>query len=378
MKWFYTLFRQDPNTREGVITATSILGLLVNVVISVVKIAIGAAVSSIAIISEGIHSAADAATSILAIVGVRLANKRPTERHPFGYGRIEYLASLVIALLILFTGFEVLTASVDLIFHPAELSISVLTLVIVAVSAVVKFLLGVYTIRQGRSVGSDSLTGVGVECRNDSFASAITLGSAVVFLVSGYSVDAWAGILTSLLILRTGFEILRSTLADLLGRSGDRELADRLYREIRGTEGILNAADMMLHNYGPDAWSASVNIEIDHEKTIGEVYQYVHELQLRIMREYHVTMVFGIYAVDNKNEESRAMRREIAAFVRSHPQIKSYHALYHDRKRNCIYCDFLVHYGDFDWEALRQEFTGYLKERYPEDLLELTIETEFV
>ncbi len=378
MKLLYTLLKQDPNSREGVITTTSALGLIINIIISAVKIIIGMAVSSIAIISEGTHSAADAATSILSIVGVRLSTKKPTEKHPFGYGRIEYLTSLVIAMLIMFTGFEILTASVVLIFHPAELQISTMTLVIVAVSAVVKYLLGVYTVKKGKSIDSNSLIGLGVECRNDSYASIITIGSALVFLIWGKSVDAYAGLITALLIMKTGGEILLSTLSDLLGRSGNKELADQLYREIRSTEGILNAADMMLHNYGPDAYSASVNIEIDHEKTIGEIYQYVHDLQLRIMHQYHVTMVFGIYAVDNKNEDSRKMRKEIADFVRGHEHVKSYHALYYDQKANRIYCDFIVGYTPFDWEKLREDFTQYITALYPEASVELIIETEYV
>ncbi len=378
MKFFYKLLRQEPGSREGVITVTSAMGLVVNVLISAVKIAVGAAVSSIAIVSEGIHSGADAATSILTIVGVKLANKRPTRKHPFGYGRIEYLTSLVIAALILYTGLEIFTTSVDLIFHPAELAIDYLTLVIIAASAAVKLLLGLYTMKKGRQVSSDTLVGLGAECRNDSLASGITILSAVIFLVFGLSVDAYAGLLTALLILKTGFEILRSTLANLLGRSGNRELANQLYKEIRATEGIVNAADMMLHNYGPDAYAASVNIEIDHEKTVGQVYQHIHQLQLRIMHEYRVTMVFGIYAVDNKTEDARKVRTQIAQFVRAYEWVKSYHALYHDKKANRIYCDFIVEYGDFDWEALRREFTAYMTDLYPGCTVELTVETEFV
>ncbi len=378
MKLIYKLLGQKPGTREGVITVTSALGLVVNLLIAGVKIAIGAAVSSIAIISEGIHSGADAATSILTIVGVKLSARRPTQKHPFGYGRIEYLTSLVIAGLILYTGVEIFVTSVDLIFHPAELAIDYLTLVIVAATAAVKFFLGVYTIKKGRSVDSDTLVGLGAECRNDSFASVITIVSAVIFLVFKLSVDAYAGLLTALLILKTGLEILRSTLADLLGKSGNRELADALYKAIRSTPGIANAADMMLHNYGPDAYSASVNIEIDHDKTVGEVYEYIHALQLRILEAYHVTMVFGIYAVDNKNEDSRRLRSQIAQFVREHDHVKSYHALYHDKKNDCIYCDFVVDYGNFDWDALRAEFAAYMQTLYPQCTVELTVETEFV
>ncbi len=378
MQLLYKLLRQNPGSREGTITVISALNVLINLLVAAVKVLIGMAASSIAIISEGLHGGADAATSLLAIVGVKLAAKHPDEKHPFGYGRVEYLTSLVISMLILYAGIEIFTASVDRIFHPAELAIDYLTLFIVAGTAAVKFILGIYTIRKGQEVKSDSLTGLGIECRSDSYASVITIGSALIFLIWGVSVDAWAGLVTALLIMKAGFGILRSTVEDLLGRSGDRELAERLYKEIRATPGVVNAADMMLHNYGPDAYAGSVNIEINHEKTVGEVYDTIHELQLRIMHEHHVTMVFGIYAVDEITESSRKLRREIAEFVRSHDHIKSYHALFLDKTRSRLYCDFVVDYAKFDWEQLRKEFEGYIKKLYPDYAVELVVETEFV
>ncbi len=378
MNILYKLLRQDPASREGVITVTSALNVLVNLLVAAVKILIGLAASSIAIVSEGLHGGADAATSLLAIVGVKLAAKRPDERHPFGYGRVEYLTSLVIAILILYAGAEIFAASVDLIFHPAELTIDYLTLAIVAGTAAVKFFLGVYTIAKGSEVKSESLSALGLECRNDSYASVITIASALMFLIWGISVDAWAGLVTALLILKAGFGILRATVNDLLGRSGDRELADLLYKEIRATPGVINAADMMLHNYGPDAHSGSVNIEVDHEKTVGDIYEVIHALQLRILHRHHVTMVFGIYAVDEKTEASRTLRKQIAAFVRAHDHVKSYHALFHDKKRGRIYCDFVVDYAPFDWDTLKAEFAAYIAELHPGVTTELVVETEFV
>ncbi len=368
----------ESKNRERLITRVSGLGLIVNIVIALGKIAIGAAANSIAIISDGIHSGADAATSLLTIVGVKLAGKKPDEKHPFGYGRTEYLVSLAIAGLILFTGWELLTEGAGMILAPAEPEISALSLALIALSAVVKFFLGVYTIRQGKAVDSISLVGLGTECRNDAFASAVTILSAGLFLAFRWNLDAWAGIFTSVLILRAGFEVLKDTLADLLGRSGDRELAETLYREIRATPGIRNAADMMLHNYGPDAWSASVNIEIDHSRTLGDIYRDIHALQLRILEEHRVTMVFGLYAVDEVTLESREMRAYIANYLRSHDHLKGFHALYHDKENSRIYCDIVVDYHHPDWDALREDFCRYMEEKYPGQEVMLVVETEYV
>ena len=378
MKLICKILRQDPDTREGIISGTSVLGIIVNLLIAAIKIVLGLLANSIAIVSEGVNNASDALTSVLTLVGTKLAGKKPNRKHPFGYGRIEYLTSLIIAILILITGFEMIKSSVELILHPEPMDISLIALMAVAISAVIKFFLGVYTIKQGRKADSGSLTAVGLDCRNDSFVSVITIASAIVFLVFEVSVDAYVGIFTSLIILKAGFEVLKDTVGELLGKPGKEELAAKIYREVRSTEGVLGAADMMLHNYGPDAYSGSVNIEMDHEKTVGEVYGILHELQLRIMDEYKVTMVFGIYAVDNDHEEVKQIRKTITNFVVNQEHVKSFHAVYLDPNSPRLYCDFIVDYDLKDWDALRRDFTAYMAEHYADKEIILTIETEFV
>ena len=378
MNWLCKLFRQDPDSREGLIAATSGIGVIVNLLIAAVKVVLGFLTSSIAITSEGVNNAADALTSVLTLIGTKLAGKHPDSRHPFGYGRIEYLTSLVISVLIVVTGAEMLTGSVRRIFEPEEMSVSTLSLIIVAVSAVMKFLLGLFTIRMGKKAESTALEAVGVESRNDSFISIVTIVSAAVFLIFHFSIDAYAGAITSLFILKAGLEVLRDTVSQLLGKPGDGELAEELYREIRSTDGVIGAADMMLHNYGPDAYSGSVNVEIDHRKSVGEIYQFLHALQLRIMHEYNVVLVFGVYAVDNDGELSKKIRRDVAAFVKEREHVKSFHAIYLDSEAGKLYCDLVADYELGDWDALRAEFTAYMAECWPEYELELTVETEYV
>lgn len=378
MKWVCKLFRQDPNSREGLMSAASMLGIVVNLFIASAKVVIGFLADSIAIISEGANNASDALSAVLMLVGTKLAGKQPDKEHPFGHGRVEYLTGLGIALVILVTGVDMVIKSIERIIHPEELKISVLSLVIIAVSAVIKFALGTFTLKVGETTESDALVGVGKDCRNDSYVSTVTILSALIFLLFGKSVDAYAGLFTSLLILKAGLDILHATIGDLIGRPGEKELAEKLYKEILATDGVLGAADMMLHNYGPGAFAGSVNVEIDHSETVGDVYQYLHALQLRIMHEYHVTMVFGVYAVDSDHEEVKQIRLDIAEFVLARDHVRNFHAVYLEPDTNRIYCDLIVDYDLPDRHALREEFTEYMRKKYPENPLELTIETEFV
>ena len=242
----------------------------------------------------------------------------------------------------------------------------------------VKLFLGFYTIKKGKEAESVALVAVGTECRSDSFASIISIVSSLVFVIFGLSLDAYAGIIISLLIIKAGFDALKETIGDILGRPGDHDLAAKIYKEIKNTDGIISAADMILHNYGPDEWSGSVNVEIDHSKSVGEIYEFLHALQLRIMHEHHVTMVFGVYAVDNDRAETKELREAISKFVRNGEHLKSYHAVYRDTKNMIIYCDFIVDYELKDWDAVQESFKEYMSKLYPEYGIELTIETEFI
>ena len=364
--------------RNKVIIRTSVTGVVVNVAIAAVKIVAGLLASSIAILSEGVNNAADALTSVLTLVGTKLAGRHPDAKHPFGYGRIEYLTGLVIAAIILVSGFQMLSEAVKHVFNPEPLAISYVSLGVVAVSAVVKFALALYTIARGKAASSEALVGVGLECRADSYVSVVTIATAVLFLLTGISIDAYAGIVMALVIIKAGVEVGLKTMSELIGRPGEKELAAKIYARVRATPGVVGAADMMLHNYGPGAWSGSVNVEIDHAKSVGEVYAFLHELQLRIMHEEKVTMVFGVYAVDNDHEESKRVREAVLEYVRAHEHVKSFHAIYLEPGTNRIYCDLIVGYGLKDWDALRADFTAYMKDRFPANEIALTIETEFV
>jgi cation diffusion facilitator family transporter len=372
------IFNNNSLSRNSIITGTSWLGIITNVLLSTVKIVIGVLTSSIAIVSEGVNNATDSLTAIIALIGTKLANKHPDKNHPFGYKRIEYLTGFIIAIIIIFTGCQMLCISIKLAFNPAILSISYTSLMIVTVSAVIKFALGTYTVKVGKKVNSIALEAVGIDGRNDSFISIITIVSALFFLIFDISIDAYAGIIISVLIIKSGFNVLMDTISELLGKPGQKELVDKIYKEIYNTKEIINATDMILHNYGPDTWSGSVNIELDHAKTVEEVYKVIHKLQMKIKNEYKVVMVFGIYAVAHDHKDVKNIKKDINMFVSNNKHIKSIHAIYLEPRTNKIYCDFVVEHDLKEPKKLKDDFIQYMAKKYPNNEIELTIETEFV
>ena len=377
MNIIYSIFKLDRSTREGVVSATSILSIVVNISVALLKVIVGILASSIAIISEGINNAADALSSLLTLVGIKLANRKPDKKHPFGYGRVEYITNLIIAAIILVSGLLTLKDSIVKIFIPEELNTTFVSIALVAVSAVVKYVLGTYTISQGKKVNSDTLEAVGLDCRNDSFVSLITIGVSLIYILFGINIDAFAGVFTSYLIIKAGYEIMSTTISELLGQPADEELARALYKDIRSTDGVINAVDMVLHNYGPDMYTGSVNVEIDHKKTAAEIFEFLRTLQTKIYEKYKVAMVFGIYAVDNDSKVNKKLRKQVTEFAKENPHVKSYHAVYSDTKANTIYCDIVVDY-DADRAKTYKDFTDYLRDLYPKKEIKVNLDTEFV
>lgn len=378
MNCLYKLFRQDPDSRSGVIVMTSLFSIMVNAAMAALKIIIGLLANSIAVIAEGVNNATDSLAAIITIAGAKVSRRQPTPQHPFGFGRAEYLTSLLIATVIIVTGIQFLIGSAKLFFHPVQLKTNAIVVSVIAVSAIIKLLFGRYTIRQGRRIDSTLLAGVGQDCCNDSLVSGVTIVSALFFMLTGISIDAIAGMITSLYVVKTGLDLLMSTVDSLLGVAASRQLAQRIYEEIRKTPGIINAADMKIHDYGPGQYSGSVNIELDHDSKLGDVYEITQPLQQRIQREFGVTMVFGVYAVDNDHEIVQKVRLLINDFVKSHDHVLSYHALYIPPDHQQIFCDLLVDHTLRDTEALRRDFLAMIHGHYPQYRVELVIETEFV
>ena len=216
--------------RDSVIVKTSMIGIVGNVLLAAFKAAVGLATNSVAIMLDAVNNLSDALSSIITIVSTRLAHLAPNRKHPYGYGRIEYLATFIIAVLVMFAGFESLEQSVGRIIQPETPTYDVISLIIVVIAVIVKIALGRYFISQGRSVGSSSLVASGTDASMDSVISASTLVAALIFIVSGVSLEAWLGAVISVVIVKAGVDIIRGAYPSCLANVLTRNLRTRFVR----------------------------------------------------------------------------------------------------------------------------------------------------
>ena len=368
----------NTENRLKLIFKASVITILVNIGLGIFKAIVGVLSHSIAITMDAINNFTDAGSSFITILSSYFAAKSPDKKHPFGYGRTEYLGTLLIAIIILYAGITSLVESIKSIINPQAAEYSGVALFIISVAVVAKAALSLYVSSVGKKANSDSLMAAAKESIGDIAISIATLVAAIVYIYAHVSIEAWLGVIIAFVILKAGFEILQETISKILGTGGDVELVKNIKKAVSEFDEVIGAYDLVLHNYGPDTYHGSINIEIDHDKSVGEVYKVIHALQLRIMHEYNVILVFGMYAVDTDSPKMKDLRNYITTYTKSIPNIESFHAVYIDPDNNDIYCDFVVDYELKDWDKVKEDFIKYMHDKYPNSKTELVLETKYV
>ena len=293
-------------SRDREIIRASVIGILANVLLAGFKAVVGIMSHSIAIVMDAVNNISDAASSIITIVGTKLAGKAPDRKHPFGHGRVEYLSAMLISIIVLYAGLTAFIESVKKIIHPETPDYAPVTLVIVAVAVIVKILLGRFVKGVGERVNSDSLVNSGEDATLDSVISASTLVAAGIYLLFGISLEAWLGAIIALIIIRSGIEMLRDTLSQILGERADAELASAIKDTIISDPQISGAYDLVLHNYGPDSFQGSVHIEIPDTLSASEIDKLIRKISVEVYRKHHVILTaVGVYSVNTRDPSQR-------------------------------------------------------------------------
>lgn len=368
----------EENNRGKIIVRTSVIGILANVLLAAFKAGIGLLSNSIAIVLDAVNNLSDALSSVITIVGTKLAAREPDKKHPFGYGRIEYISSLVIAIIVLYAGITSLTESVKKIIHPDTPDYSTVSLVIVGVAVLVKIGLGLFVKKTGEKVNSDSLVNSGKDAILDSVISSATLVAAIVFVLSGISLEAYLGAVISLVIIKAGFEMLSETLSKILGEPGDVRLMQEIKRTICSFDEVKGAYDLILHNYGPDTYNGSVHIELEDGCELTRVDELNREIMTAVYLKHRVILTaIGIYSINTKDEEVKALRNEIAKRVLAHEHVRQIHGFYYSKKEKAVRFDVVISFDAKSRQAVFDEVLTELKQTYPDLTFNLAMDMDY-
>ncbi len=348
--------------RNKIIVRASIIGICANVLLAAFKAFIGILANSIAVILDAVNNLSDALSSVITIVGTKLAGKHPDKKHPFGYGRVEYLSAMVVAAIVLYAGITSFVESVKKIIHPEKADYSVLSLVIISVAIVVKIVLGKYVKGRGKKVHSSALEASGSDALFDAILSTSVLASAIIYMFSGLSLEAFVGVIISVIIIKSGLEMLVGTLDDILGQRADAELTKKIRSLVNEEKEVRGVYDLILNNYGPNKNLASLHVELPDTMNVEEVDILTRRIQVKVYRETGVIVTsVGVYSYNTKDDDAAHVRNKVMQTVLAHDWALQLHGFYIDMENKHMRFDVVVSFDMDPNEAvviLKNELNG--------------------
>lgn len=302
--------------REQYGVLSGAVGLTCNVFLFLLKLIIGFLTGSISIAADAFNNLSDGLSCLISIVGFKVAGKAPDAKHPFGYGRTEYIAGLIVAFIIVLVGFEFLKTSADRIIHPEPVAFSGVLLAILAVSMLVKLWMGAFNSSIGRRIESPVLLAAGQDSRNDVITTLVVVLGMVAGRFTTLPVDGYVGLLVALFILWAGVGIVRDTVAPLLGEAADPEVAQNIAEIVRESEYIVGVHDLIVHNYGAGRSLASLHAEVPSDSDFVAVHEVIDEAEKRVWQRTGVYLVIHMDPIDVNNEHVTALRAQVDGVLR--------------------------------------------------------------
>ena len=357
---------QETINRDKIIVKTSIIGIVTNIFLVIFKATIGLLSNSIAVILDAVNNLSDALSSVITIVGTKLANKLPNKKHPLGYGRIEYMSAMLVSAIVLYAGITSVIESVKRIIHPEPSDYSIISLIIIAVAVVVKVLLGKYVKSQGKKVNSGALIASGADAMFDAILSASVLASAIIYFTTKVSLEAYVGVIISLVIIKAGIEMMMDTLNDILGKRADAETTKQIKQLLIEEPEVRGAYDLIIHNYGPNKNLASVHLELPDNMTVEQVDVLTRKLQTKVYRETGVILAgTGVYSYNTKNDEASKIRNKVQEIVTAYNWVLQMHGFYVDISAKTIRFDIVMSF-EIDAKEGLKIINEQLAQIYPE------------
>ncbi len=365
-------------SRLKLIFRASVVAIIVNVFLGIFKAAVGIISNSIAITMDAVNNFTDAGSSFITILSSSFATKDPDKKHPFGYGRIEYLGTLLIAVIILYAGITSFIESVKSIFSQEVAEYSRTSLVIIIVAVVVKLALTLYIVKVGKKAKSDSLVAAGKEALGDVAISVATVVAAFIYVFTKVSVEAWLGVVIAAIIVKTAIEILFETVAKILGTGADASLVRDIKKAIVENDDVVGAYDLILHNYGPDAYLGSVHIEVKDTLKISRFDELSRIIQEDIIERFGVYLAaVGVYSVNTMDDDIIAIRDDVESAVLATDNVNQIHGFYVDIEKKIIRFDVVISFEARDRRKVFHDIIDKISKKYPGYQLKVGMDTDY-
>lgn len=305
----------SPEVRQRYGTMSGIVGICLNLILFIGKFIAGTISASIAITADAFNNLSDTGSSIVTLLGFRLAGQKPDRGHPFGHGRIEYLSGLVVSIAILLMGYELARSSIDKVLHPQAVEFSILSCVILVFSILIKTWMCFFNKKLGERIHSSAMVATSSDSLSDSVATTTVLIGTLIGHFSGLKVDGWFGILVALFILFTGFKSLKDTIGPLLGQAPDAEIVKEIRDTVLAHPEIRGIHDLIIHDYGPGRLFASLHAEISKDSDIMQAHDVIDNIEREIYQKVHCETSIHMDPIAVNDARLEEMKQKVARIL---------------------------------------------------------------
>lgn len=306
---------RNPQVRTAYGTLGSVAGIVTNILLAILKYVAGMLSGSISVTADAINNLSDAGASIISLVGVKLSAKPADKGHPYGHGRVEYISALAVAFLVLLMGIELFKSSVDKIINPVPVKFSIVSLCILIFSIFAKLWLGFFNKKLGKKINSAPMMAVMKDCFSDCLATGVAAIAIIVSAFSDINIDGYLGIIVACFIFIAGFNILKETMADLLGKPAEKEFVDEITNKILSYDKIVGVHDMIIHDYGPGRKFASAHAEVPSNENIMEIHDVIDLIERDILNEFGMIISIHMDPIIVDDEKINALRQMTSSLV---------------------------------------------------------------
>lgn len=315
----------DSKNRLRIGYLASIVGLVINILLSITKLIIGLLISSISVIADGVNNLSDSASSIITLVGFKLSNMPPDREHPHGHGRLEYISALIVSFMVILVGFQFIKSSYDRIVNPKLVKFELVSFIILVISITSKIWLSRFNKVLGEKINSSSLKATATDALGDVFTTSVVVLSLFIGRFTTLPIDGFVGMIVAFLIIYSGYNLVKETVSPLIGEAPPKELTKSIYRDILDYDYITGAHDLVIHMYGPGRTMATIDVEFPSNIDIVKIHDIIDMAEREIGGKYNLHLVIHMDPIYPESEERFELRQQIKHIIKDNPMIKSMH-----------------------------------------------------
>jgi len=356
---------QDPIVRQRVGYLAGVVGVIVNVILSVIKIIIGLLISSISVLADGVNNLSDSASSITTLIGFKISNSPADKEHPYGHGRVEYIAALIVSFMVILVGLQFTTSSIDRIRNPKPVDFEIISFSILIISILSKVWLAIFNRKLSEKINSTGLKATATDAFGDVLITSVVVLSIALSQVTTFPIDGIVGLIVSFFIIYQGIGLIKYTIGPLIGQAPSREMVQNIYEDLKKYDYITGAHDLLIHSYGEGKYMGTVDVEFPADIDVITIHNVIDKAEKELGEKYNISLVIHMDPLEKETKERYELRKSIKDIIKKDERVESMHdfRVLEDEHGEYIELHVVINGEKIDKEEINEKIKQEIEQR---------------